>query len=96
MEPSQRKVRVAFLVVSNRCLACSTASVGAAHRITGDTAARIRDRDPHTSVTIYTEPCTGQVSGKCAKGCFLREKPSAAADRRQTETTGLDETGESR
>lgn len=57
-------------------------SVEASHAITERIAACIRADFPHTTVTVHTEPCTGQLSGKCREGCFLRQKRYPPPERR--------------
>jgi len=46
-------------------------TVGDSHRVTEEIADRIKERFPHTRVTIHTEPCDGSCNQKCMDGCLL-------------------------
>lgn len=46
-------------------------SLTTAHDIAEDISAAITQRFPHTMTTIHVEPCDGECSTGCLKGCFL-------------------------
>ena len=49
-------------------------SVEIAHRLNQDLSGKIRERFPHTTVTVHTEPCSGNCNAKCLAGCLLTEQ----------------------
>ncbi len=44
------------------------------HNISEKIAVRIKEKFPHTSLTIHTEPCDGNCEKKCLEGCMLPVK----------------------
>jgi len=60
----------------------SQMTVEASHRLAQDLSEAIKEYLPHTTVTIHIEPCKGNCSEKCLRGCFLAEAERAkiAAD----------------
>ncbi len=49
----------------------SEMTVEAAHGLTQELSARIRDKYPDSTVTIHVEPCGGECLGKCLTGCIM-------------------------
>ena len=48
--------------------------VAKAHRLNQDLVKLIRERFPYATVTVHTEPCDGNCTEKCLKGCLLTEE----------------------
>jgi hypothetical protein len=46
-------------------------SVDAAHRLTQDITARIKDKYRDSTVTIHVEPCRGDCLEQCLTGCIM-------------------------
>ena len=44
------------------------------HDISEKITVRIKEKFPHTSLTIHTEPCDGNCEEKCLEGCMLPVK----------------------
>ena len=49
-------------------------SVMDSHAIAKELSNKIKDRFPHTTVTIHIEPCDGTCIDKCITGCLLTEQ----------------------
>ncbi len=49
-------------------------SVLDSHAIAKELSNKIKDRFPHTTVTIHIEPCDGACNDKCIAGCLLPEQ----------------------
>jgi len=49
-------------------------SVMDSHGIAKKLSNKIKDRFPHTTVTIHIEPCDGNCTDKCIAGCLLAEQ----------------------
>jgi cation diffusion facilitator family transporter len=55
----------------------SRMTVEESHRLAQDLSRAIKAHLPHTTVTIHIEPCKGDCSEKCLRGCFLTEAERA-------------------
>jgi len=51
----------------------SQMTVEASHRLAQNLSRAIKEYLPHTTVTIHIEPCKGDCSEKCLRGCFLTQ-----------------------
>ncbi|MDA8125407.1 MAG: cation diffusion facilitator family transporter [Deltaproteobacteria bacterium] len=49
-------------------------SVETAHRLNQELVREIRERFPHVTVTVHTEPYSGLCGAKCLSGCLLPEE----------------------
>jgi len=52
----------------------SRMTVEESHELARKLTGAIKEQFPHTTVTIHIEPCNGECSDKCLKGCFLTEQ----------------------
>lgn len=51
----------------------SQMTVEASHSLAQELSGAIKERLPHTTVTIHIEPCKVNCSEKCLRGCFLTD-----------------------
>lgn len=51
----------------------SQMTVEASHHLAQNLSRAIKEYLPHTTVTIHIEPCKGDCSEKCLRGCFLTQ-----------------------